>query len=254
MDLVSVALEVPQDRRSENRGDDDHAEKAGVEVLERVGVGAIQQDLAIGAANGTETLGGNAEERKSQPRHKVNVGGDALNPEAQLEGEEFPKHGDSLVLRVAGEIQEIDVLQHGRDGMEPGAGRGRREDADFVLSAGKVRADHMEVGFQGAKFVVGGHDPRPDLPFDRGQCFRRHALQQNLAIGDDRHARAKLVDIVHDMGGKNDRHFAPDGGEKIEEAVALGGVETGGRLVHDDEARIGEQRLGDAEALFMPPE
>ncbi len=41
-----------------------------------------------------------------------------------------------------------------------------------------------------------------------------------------------------------------DGAEEIEEAVALGGVETGGGLVDDDELWVGEQRLGDAEALL----
>ena len=44
--------------------------------------------------------------------------------------------------------------------------------------------------------------------------------------------------------------FEPMELEQIEEAIALGRVEAGGRLVDDDELRIGEQRLGDAEALL----
>ena len=37
--------------------------------------------------------------------------------------------------------------------------------------------------------------------------------------------------------------------EQAEEAIALLGIESGGRLVHDDEARVSDQRLRDPEAL-----
>jgi hypothetical protein len=36
----------------------------------------------------------------------------------------------------------------------------------------------------------------------------------------------------------------------MKKAIPLGGVEAGGRLVHDAKLRVGEQSLGDAEALF----
>src|SRR5262249_2948723 len=49
---------------------------------------------------------------------------------------------------------------------------------------------------------------------------------------------------------ENDGDFAANGGEQIEEAVALGRVEAGGGLVNDDEPGIGEEGLGDAEALL----
>ena len=52
------------------------------------------------------------------------------------------------------------------------------------------------------------------------------------------------------MGGEDDGDVAADGGEQVEEAIALGGVEAGGRLVDDDEAGIAEQGLRDAEALL----
>src|SRR5271156_3502244 len=84
----------------------------------------------------------------------------------------------ALVFRVTGEMQEIDILKSGRYGMEAGARRGGCEDANFVLSAGEVRADHLELGFQGGKLVVGGHDSGPNLSFESGQGLRRYALQE----------------------------------------------------------------------------
>ena len=38
-------------------------------------------------------------------------------------------------------------------------------------------------------------------------------------------------------------------GEQVEEAVALLGIEAGGRLVDDDQLGVADQRLGDAEPL-----
>ena len=52
------------------------------------------------------------------------------------------------------------------------------------------------------------------------------------------------------MRGEDDDDVAANGAEQVEEAVALGGIEAGRWLVDDDELGIGEQRLGDAEALL----
>jgi hypothetical protein len=49
--------------------------------------------------------------------------------------------------------------------------------------------------------------------------------------------------------GEDDDHVLADLGEQVVEADALTGIESCGRLVDDDQSRIAEQCLGDAEAL-----
>jgi hypothetical protein len=41
---------------------------------------------------------GDAQEREGEPQQKIHVGGNALAAEAQLEGEEFPKHSHDANL------------------------------------------------------------------------------------------------------------------------------------------------------------
>ena len=64
-----------------------------------------------------------------------------------------------------------------------------------------------------------------------------------------RHARAEVGDVLDDVGREDDDDVLADLGEQVEEAVALLGIEAGGRLVDDDQLGIADQRLGDAEAL-----
>src|ERR1700675_154513 len=73
-DLVSVALEVAKDAGAENSGNDDDAEQRSSDVVKRIGVGRIEQDLAISVADGTEIFRRHVEEGKRQPKRKVNVG------------------------------------------------------------------------------------------------------------------------------------------------------------------------------------
>ena len=51
------------------------------------------------------------------------------------------------------------------------------------------------------------------------------------------------------MRGQDDDDVLADLGEQVEEAVAFLRIETGRRLVDDDQAGVADQRLGDAEAL-----
>jgi hypothetical protein len=59
--LVGVALKVAENGGAENGGDDDDAEKRGADVVERVGVCGIQQDLPVAVADGAETFRSNGE-------------------------------------------------------------------------------------------------------------------------------------------------------------------------------------------------
>ena len=69
------------------------------------------------------------------------------------------------------------------------------------------------------------------------------------AVGQHRHPRAEIGDVVDDMGRQDDDDIVADLGQQVEEAVALLRVEAGGRLVDDDQLWIADQRLGDAETL-----
>ena len=90
-DLVGVALEVAQDGGAEDGGDDDDAEEREADVVVGVGVRPIEQDLAVAVADRAEAFDGDVEERKREPERKVDVGGEALEAELELEGEEFPE-------------------------------------------------------------------------------------------------------------------------------------------------------------------
>ena len=52
-------------------------------------------------------------------------------------------------------------------------GRRRREHADFVLAAHQVGADDVHLALERAQFIVGGDNPRPDLPVERRATPRR---------------------------------------------------------------------------------
>jgi len=82
---------------------------------------------------------------------------------------------------------------------------------------------------------------------------QRRAFELDAPAGEHRHARAEVRHVLDDVSGEDDHHILADLRQQVEEAVALLRVETGGRLVDDDEFGIADQRLGDAEAL-APPE
>src|ERR1017187_2067675 len=91
-DLNGVALEIAQDGGAKDRGDDDDAEEADADIVIDIGIGAVEQHLAVGVADGAEVLAGAVEEAEGEPDSEVNVGREALKPEFKLEGEEFPEH------------------------------------------------------------------------------------------------------------------------------------------------------------------
>jgi hypothetical protein len=90
---------------------------------------------------------------------------------------------------------------------------------------------------------------RPDLAARGADEVDRSAFELDLAASKHRHARAEDRHVLDDVGGEDNDHVLADLGEEVEEAVALLWVKAGGRLVDDDELRIADQRLSDAEAL-----
>ena len=79
------------------------------------------------------------------------------------------------------------------------------------------------------------------------------AHRDDLALVDDRHLVARLLDLVEDV--RREHHRASLVDERAEQAAELedaGGVEAVHRLVEDQQLRVGEQAARDAEALAHP--
>ena len=69
---------------------------------------------------------------------------------------------------------------------------------------------------------------------------QRRAGLHDPAAGDDRHVRAEVGDVFDDVRREDHDHVLADLGQQVEEAVALLGVEAGGRLVDDDQLRLAD--------------
>ena len=148
----------------------------------------------------------------------------------------FPRYAatDQRRARAAsffeGQLQGIrQPFEGGFAGDEPG-----REDLHPRLVVGELRLGDRA-----------GEDPAGE----GGDRRLRLAGQPHLALGGDRHPRAEVGDVGDDVGREDDDHRFPDRREQVQEALPLLGIEPRRRLVDDQETRIAEQRLGDAEAL-----
>ena len=69
---------------------------------------------------------------------------------------------------------------------------------------------------------------------------------------NDGHAAAEIEDILHDMRGENHDHLLANLGQQIVKTIALARIETGRGLVYDQQMRIPDERLRDAESLTHP--
>jgi hypothetical protein len=88
-DLVGVALEVTQDGRAEDGGDDDAAKEGKDEVDEAGGEGAVEQDLVVAGVD--EVVDSNRHEAEREEQREVDVGREALRAELELKCKEFPE-------------------------------------------------------------------------------------------------------------------------------------------------------------------
>ena len=69
------------------------------------------------------------------------------------------------------------------------------------------------------------------------------------------HVPAGLAELLHDVGGEDHHPVAGQVNQQVAEADALLRVQPGGRLVHDQDAGVVDQGLGDAHpALHAPGE
>ena len=110
-------------------------------------------------------------------------------------------------------------------------------------------ADHLVLGVVPFEFAL--RDALlPDPALHLIQCIARGTGEQQAALIDDGHVAAQLLHVLHDVGAQDHHHVLADLREQVVEAVALAGIKTGRGLVHDDELRLTDERLRDAEALL----
>ena len=88
------------------------------------------------------------------------------------------------------EVHEVHVLEAGFHGLETIAGMVVGEDANFMQAADQVAGDDIEGAFDLAQFGVARGDFGPDFSAQRFERLGGRAFEQQLAVGDDGHARA----------------------------------------------------------------
>ncbi len=78
-------------------------------------------------------------------------------------------------------------------------------------------------------------------------------MGHQLTAPDDGEAAAQHCDVLDDVGRQQHDPVGGELGQQTIETQALLRIETGGRLIHDDETRIAGDRLGDSEPLQHAP-
>ena len=110
------------------------------------------------------------------------------------------------------------------------------------------RVDHLVASLGGLQLGL-VDDLLPDPAVKLGDQGGGGAFLDDAAVADDRHGRAQVRHVLDDVGRQDHHHVLADLGQQVEEAVALLRVQARGGLIDDDQARIADQGLGDAEPL-----
>lgn len=149
---------------------------------------------------------------------------------------------------MRGEDGEIGVFER-RLERASGCGWGSvRNDAGVhALAAMGGAADEMACTKSG-KFGA-RDDDFPNFSSDLREKGFGSAVSEKLAVGKDGDIGGDGFHVGDDVRRENDDALAGKFGEKISEANALLGIKAGGGFIDDEELRIVEERLRDADAL-----
>ena len=174
---------------------------------------------------------------------------------------------------AAGEADE-DIFEAGlpggemqQSGSSPGDGLEESRNGDVGLAHGEgdeavIRARVFDAGKGAPGFEVAvrrstGVAER-DGKFDNVLAAQaldqigRRSLSDDLAVVDDGEAVAEALGFVHVMRGeKHGAAAALELADDLPQLAAALGIETGGRLVEEENARIGDERRGDGQALAL---
>src|SRR5262245_37209550 len=149
-----------------------------------------------------------------------------------------------LVLR---RHRKIEVVEVAADRLEAGPGARLGEHVQDRLAALVAGGQDMQRLARLLRLLA-AHRLAPDVAGERVHQSRLRTYGNYAPAEQDRQARADLLYLVEDMGREDDDCVLPDLGQEVEKTGALCGVEAGGWLVDDDDVRVTEQSLRDAEA------
>src|SRR5262249_30551023 len=80
----------------------------------------------------------------------------------------------------------------------------------------------------------------------------RGAKGNDLAVADHRHAIAQALSLIHVMSGQHDGSaLGTEGAEDVPELPAGLRIQTGGRLIEEEQIRIADQSASDRQALTL---
>jgi hypothetical protein len=136
----------------------------------------------------------------------------------------------------------------GRPGFEAVPGIRLRQHVDDRVATEEPRRNHFVVATMRVEFIPGDR-LAPDTPIHRGNQLQWGAGPDDASAGDDCHAGTEIRDVFDNVRREDHDHVLADLGQQVEEAVAFFGIEAGGGLVDDDQLRLANERLRDAEPL-----
>jgi hypothetical protein len=97
--------------------------------------------------------------------------------------------------------------------------------------------------------IGAGEEDFPDFAADGSEEGFWGSVREEAAVRKDSDVGGNSLNVGDDVRGEDDDALAGKLGEEIAEAHALLGIEAGGGFVHDEELRVIEQSLRDADAL-----
>src|SRR5271157_5672382 len=137
---------------------------------------------------------------------------------------------------VLGEAIEVRVFEIGDDRLRAvGWSVAEQAGVNAVAAAGGV-ADEITLA---RRVQIGaGENPLPDFAFDFLQERFRRSVSYERALRDQGDVGGGGFDVGNDVGGEDNDAFARKFREQVAKAHAFFGIESGGRLVNDEQLRI----------------
>ena len=131
----------------------------------------------------------------------------------------------------------------------------RLVNADPVAPLDQVGLGDAAPGISQQPVVLFGRDhPLVDRPFDGLAGLGWRGIRDQAALPHHGKARAQDGHVLDDVGRQENDPVGGQLGEQAVESQAFLGIEPGRRLVDDDQSRVAGNRLGDPQALRIPPE
>src|SRR5208337_3728407 len=108
-------------------------------------------------------------------------------------------------------------------------------------------ADEMAL-LEGGQISAGEED-FPDFAADGSEEGFWGSVGEEATVGEDGDVGGDSLDVGDNVRGEDDDALARKLGEEIAEADALLGIEASSGFIHDEELRVIEKSLRDADAL-----